>query len=299
MQFRNVMRGFAAFVLLAAGAFPADPFRLSIDSRLVLIPVTVTDRDGKTLTGLEAEHFQIADGAEARSIESLVRHDAPVSFGIVVDLSGSMNRKLPEAIAAVRAIVNAAQPGDDAFLVTFSDRPEIRAGFTTDFASLPNRLLRHTASGGTAMFDAVYLALHELRGARNPRKALIVISDGNDNQSRYTRTELFSVALESDAQIYTLGMADEPLARGTRAGVHLLEELSARTGGLHYTVRSHASLARQAGHLAEAMRCLYVLGFRPPEDAEPGKWRRVRVTVTPGSGQAVRVAARSGYFSPD
>jgi Ca-activated chloride channel homolog len=300
MLSRIVFRsGALALFLSAAQGFSADQVRASAESRLVLIPVTVTDRNGKSMTGLQPQQFQIADGAEARPIHSLSREDAPVSFGIVLDLSGSMSRKVRETAAAVRAIVDAAGEEDDAFLVTFSDHPELRSPFTANFASFPNRVLHNIPSGGTALIDAVYLALDQLQRARHARRALIVISDGGDNQSRYSRAELISRAVESDAQIYTMGLADDTDARAGHGGIYLLEQLSEVTGGVHFMVRDRGALVQQAARLAEAMKCLYVLAYRPPDDSAPGKWRRVRVTLTPDVGKSLRVTSRAGYFTPD
>ena len=299
MPFRSLLAGTAAAaILLPLAGWAGDPFRISVDSQLVLLPVTVTDRNGKTLAGLAPAQFQVFEDSRLCPIVSVVREQAPVSFGIVLDLSGSMRGTRTHAIAALRAIVDAAEPEDNGFLVTFSDQPEIRSGFTSNLDSLPGRVLLTPAAGGTALVDAIYMGLHELKAAPHPRKALIVISDGGDNQSRYSASELNALALESDAQIYTMSIVEDVRSASARSGVSLLENLAAATGGLHFTVRDGSALPEQAARLAKAMKNLYVISYRPPVEAEPGKWRKIRVTVNGDSGKELRIASRTGYYPP-
>jgi Ca-activated chloride channel family protein len=170
------------------------------DVNLVLVPVIVTDRKGRTITGLRPENFRLLEDGAPRNILSFDSEDAPVSLGIVFDLSGSMKRQVPAARSAVRAMLDSAGTEDEVFLMTFADRPELRVAFTKDFESLPNSLLFDSAAGSTALIDAVYLALNEMRSARNPRKALLVVSDGADNNSRYRESELFVRAVEADSR---------------------------------------------------------------------------------------------------
>ncbi len=298
MPFRSLLAGTAAAaILLPVTGWAGDPFRISVESQLVLLPVTVTDRNGKTLAGLAPARFQVFEDSRLCPIVSVVREEAPVSFGIVLDLSGSMRAKRADAIAAVRAIVEAAEPEDNAFLVTFSDQPEIRSGFTSNLDSLPERVLLTPAAGGTALVDAIYMGLQQLKAAPNPRKALIVITDGGDNQSRYSPSELSTLAVESDAQIYTMAIFEDVRSASARSGLSLLESLAASTGGLHFTVRDRSALPGQAARLATAMKNLYVISYRPPE-GEPGKWRKVRVTVNGDSGKELRIASRAGYYPP-
>ena len=264
-----------------------------------MIPITVTDRDGRSITGLQPEHFRVFDNSELRPVVSVASEDAPVSMGVVMDLSGSMADKLTSAISAVKAVTDTAEPRDEAFLVTFADRPEMRAGPTRDVKSVVNGMALVRAGGATALIDAVYLALHKVKNGSNQRKTLVVVSDGGDNNSRFQESELLSMAMESDVQIYSISVHEHGLDKEERAGVFLLEKLSAVTGGLHFTIRNPKDLPSVAEKIARAMRNVYVLSFKPPDALHPGKWRKVSVKLAVGSPRSFRVSAKSGYYSPE
>ncbi len=290
-----------AVLLLGGVPLPsaAERFAASVQARLVLIPITVTDRDGKSITDLQPEHFRVFDNSELRPVVSLAREDAPVSMGVVMDLSGSMADKIVPAISAVRAVTESAEPDDEAFLITFADRPEMRARLTRDVKSVVNGMALARAQGATALIDAVYLALHKVKDGVNPRKTLVVISDGGDNNSRFQESELLSRAMESDVQIYTISIHEHGMDKEERAGVFLLQKLSAVTGGLHFTIRNPKELPSVAEKIATAMRNLYVLSFKPPDALHPGKWRKVSVKLAVASPRSFRVAAKSGYYSSE
>jgi Ca-activated chloride channel family protein len=291
----------AAVALLFGGlARPADrqrQYSLSADSRLVLVPVTVTDRNGRSLTDLDPAHFRVFDNSEPREIHSFAREDGPVSVGIVMDRSGSMHHKLRHAISAVRAIAGSIGPEDEAFLMTFAEKPVMQSALTRESGDFANLLDSVGAEGDTALIDAVYSALHEMRAAGPRRKALVVISDGGDNHSRFRESELMARAMEADTQIYSISIVENLRNREEQNGAHLLESLAEATGGLHFTVRNRRELPEVAAKLGRAMKNVYVIGYRPPESATPGKWRKIRVTLE-GLSPA-RLSARSGYYATD
>lgn len=290
----------AALGLLSGGlAQPEDPSRqysLSTNSRLVLVPVTVTDRNGRSLTDLQPAHFRVFDDSEPREIQSFAREDAPVSLGIVMDRSGSMHHKLRHAISAVRAITESVGPEDEAFLMTFAEKPVMQNVLTRDLQGFADRLSAAGAEGDTALLDAVYYALHEIRGAGRRRKALVVISDGGDNHSRFREAELIARAIEADTQIYSISIVENLRSREEQNGAHLLKSLAEVTGGIHFTIHDRRELPEVAAKLGRAMKNLYVIGYKPPEGALPGKWRRIRVTLESPLRQAVRLNAKSGYY---
>jgi Ca-activated chloride channel homolog len=263
-----------------------------------MVPVTVTDTKGKAIGGLDREHFRVTEDSEVREIVSLTRQDGATGLGIVLDLSGSMRTTASEALAAARAIASTAGDEDEIFLMTFGDRPELRVPLTRDHGAL-NRGLRHTrVHGGTALVDAIWQALREIRGSSHPRRALAVISDGGENASRHRLAELKREAIEADTQIHSISI-HRPYQKGDPPGrAWLLEELAELTGGLHITIRDGSALPDAAGKLARAMKEVYVLAYRPAAST-PGKWRKVRVSVTPPTQQRVRVSARSGYYFPE
>src|SRR5689334_17894714 len=202
----------AAPALLFAGLLqagdPPRPYSISANSRLVMVPVTVTDRSGRSIIDLQKGQFRIFEDAEPREIHSFVREEAPVSVGLVIDSSGSMHHKLPHAIAAVRAITAEIGPADAAFLMTFAEKPVMEYALTRNFHGFADRLRATGAMGGTALFDAVYSALHEIRAASPGRKALVVVSDGGDNHSRFRKSELMQRAVEADTQIYSVSIVE-------------------------------------------------------------------------------------------
>jgi Ca-activated chloride channel homolog len=275
-----------------------DKATLSVSSRLVLVPVTVTDRNGKPAVDLELEHFRVTEDSEAREITSLTREEGAVGLGLVVDLSGSMNGKLDHAISATRTIAGLAGTEDEIFLMTFGDRPDMLVDLTRATGSIGAGLAGVRAQGSTALIDAIYQALHEVRGSSHGRKTLAVISDGGDNASRYNESELKRRALEADVQIYAISIVEGVRDMEQRRGAFLLQELAEMTGGLHFTIRHRDDLAPMAKQLARAMKDVYMVAFKPGE-APPGKWRKIRVSVSPPSAQRLRVYARSGYFVPE
>jgi len=293
----------AAPALLFAGLLqagdPPRPYSISANSRLVMVPVTVTDRSGRSIVDLQKEQFRIFEDAEPREIHSFVREEAPVSVGLVIDSSGSMHHKLPHAIAAVRAITAEIDPADAAFLMTFAEKPVMEYALTRNFHGFADRLRATGAMGGTALFDAVYSALHEIRAASPGRKALVVVSDGGDNHSRFRKSELMQRAVEADTQIYSVSIVENLRSREEQDGAHLLDSLAKITGGIHFTVHHRRELPEVAARLGRAMKNLYVIGYRPPENVLPGKWRKIRVTLDIPSHKSVRLSAKSGYYGSE
>lgn len=274
------------------------PASFTAQTKLVLVPVTVTDRDGKTVTDLKQEHFRITDGSMPREIVSFSRVDTAISMGIVLDLSASMKPKLPYAIGAVQAIARTLGPEDAGYLVTFSHRPELRVGYTRDATELAVNLAFSKAEGNTALFDAVALALDHGRRGKGLRKVLLVVSDGGDNKSRLMAPELVSAALEADTQIYCIAVHERLRAKDEAPGAYFLEKLSNLTGGLKFDVRGMEELAGVAETIALATKEQYLIGFKPVDEVAAARWRKVRVKVNVPGSPSLRVTSRSAYFNP-
>jgi Ca-activated chloride channel family protein len=250
------------------------------------------------VSGLTRGQFQILDNDEPRPILSFERTDAPMSVVFVVDTSASMRSKIARARAALLQIAAIAGPEDEAALITFSDRPQVRAGFTREIDRLVATVGADAPAGDTALIDAVEQALQVVRNGRNPRRAIIVISDGGDNHSRHTATELLNAALESDAQIYGIAIHEQMFSAAERCGSDLLDRLSLETGGLSIEVRSSKQLPDASQRIGEAIRNLYVVGFKPPEHCRMSGRRRIRVRVEDTAGRRLRVSARPAYVRP-
>jgi Ca-activated chloride channel family protein len=296
--------GIVVIATAAARSAPAEKHVLPevpafrADSTLVLVPVTVVDHRGAVVNGLASDAFTLTENGVRQPIRSFSQQDAPVSLGIVLDLSGSMRRVLAAAKESLRALLKDANPADEAFLNAVSTRPRAFLGFTHDFDKILDRIAFEDAGGNTALIDTIYASLQQLRSGGHARKALLVISDGMDNHSRYSREELLRFAVEANAQIYAIAAATRSqtakpieLTEETK-GVLLLEELAAKTGGMSFTVHRQNDIAEAVATIGQALRNQYAIGYVPPGNARDGRWRKIGVKV---SGSGMRAYARTGY----
>ena len=276
---------------------------IRIDTTLVLIPVTVTDPLNRFVTGLEKENFRIFEDKIEQQVVQFSSEDAPLSVGIIFDCSGSMGPKLQKSREAVAQFFKTANPEDEFFLVQFSDRAELALSFTTSLDEIQNRLTFTQSKGRTALLDGVYLGLHQMKKAKNPRKALLIISDGGDNNSRYTETEIKNLVREADVQIYAIGIFEPAATRGRSAeelgGPSLLSEIAEQTGGRHFPVENLSELANIAEKIGIELRNQYIIGYSPKNTERNGKYRRVQVKlVQPRGLPPLRAFWRMGYYAP-
>jgi len=288
----------------SAAADPTDPkSSIRVDSTLVLINVTVTDPLNRFVTGLEKEHFKLAEDKVEQTIRQFSSEDAPLSVGLVFDCSGSMSNKLNKSRQAAAQFFKTANPEDEFFLIQFNDKPELVVPFTTNTEEIQNRLAFTQAKGRTALLDGLYMAMKQMKKARNPRKAVLIISDGGDNSSRYTETEIKKLVRETDVQVYAIGIY-ESMGRGARtpeeiSGHGLLTELAEQTGGRQYAVENLNELPDVAAKIGIELRNQYVLGYTPTNLEKDGKYRRVKVTVQQPRGlPPLKVFFRLGYYAP-
>jgi Ca-activated chloride channel homolog len=285
----------------ANGILPKADIR--VDTTLVLIPVTVTDPLNRFVTGLEKENFRIFEDKVEQDISQFSSEDAPLSVGIVFDCSGSMGSKLLMSRKAVAQFFKTANPEDEFFLVEFSDRAELAIKFTTSLEEIQNRLTFTQSRGKTALLDAVYLGLHEMKKGKNARKALLIISDGGDNNSRYTETEVKNLVREADVQIYAMGIFEPAASRGRTAeemgGPTLLSEIAEQTGGRHFPVENLSELPNIAEKIGIELRNQYIIGYSPKNLERNGKYRRVQVKLVQPKGlPPLRAFWRLGYYAP-
>ncbi len=276
---------------------------IRIDSTLVLIPVTVTDPMNRFVTGLEKENFRLFEDKKEQDISQFSSEDAPLSVGVIFDCSGSMGHKLEKSRLAVSQFFKTANPEDEFFLVQFNDTANLVQSFTRNLEEIQNRLTFTQSKGRTALLDAVYLGLHEMKRARNPRKALLIISDGGDNNSRYTENEIKDLVKEADTQIYAIGIYEEAGARGRTpeeaSGPALLTEIAEQTGGRQYSVDNLNELPDVAAKIGVELRNQYVLGYSPPNAQRDGKYHHVLVKIVPPRGlPPLRPFWRLGYYAP-
>jgi Ca-activated chloride channel homolog len=277
---------------------PGSFIRMNVD--MVLVPVTVTDPMNRLVTGLEKEDFQIYENNRQEHIRTFAAEDAPVSIGIIFDLSGSMTSKLIRARESIVQFIKTANPQDEFFVIGFNDRPELIEDFTGSVEDIQARLATVRSGHRTALLDAIYYGVTKMRDARHERKAMLVVSDGGDNRSRYTEGEVRSQVREADVEIYSIGIFD-PYAPTPeeRTGPQLLEDVSDMTGGRLFRVDDIDELGDIAEKISTELRNQYVIGYRPSDLTRNGKWRKVKVKVNPPPGlPPLTVYARTGYYAP-
>ena len=290
----------APAVVGTAGLKAMPGARIAMNVDLVLVPVTITDPMNRLVTGLEQNDFFVYENNSQQKLKTFSCEDAPVSIGIIMDLSGSMTSKLIRSRDSILQFMKTANPQDEFFVIGFNDRPELIEDFTSSIEDIEARLQTVRAGHRTALLDAIYYGMDKMKTARNERKALLVVSDGGDNRSRYTEGEVKAQVRESDVEIYSIGIFD-PYAPTTeeRMGPVLLNDLSEETGGRMFRVDDLADMGDIAVKISTELRNQYVLGYNPSSMQRDGKWRKVKVKLVPPQGlPPLTVHARTGYYAP-
>lgn len=272
---------------------------LKVEVNLVLVSASVADQMDRQVTGLSKENFQVFEGKERQEIRHFSSEDAPVSIGAIFDVSGSMADKIERARQAVSEFFKTANPQDEFFMIAFADKPEQVTDFTQSVEDIDDRLLNVAPKGRTALLDAIYLGLNKMRGAKYGKKALLIISDGGDNHSRYNGGQIKSLVKESDVQIYAIGIYDHYFQTAEeRLGPELLEDITAVTGGRAFSIDNPNELPDVATKIGVELRNQYVLGYRPSSRANDGKWHKIKVKVVPPKGLSpLEVHAKTGYYA--
>jgi len=286
---------------VAAEATSHPGARLRVDVNLVQVPVTVTDPMNRLVTGLEKENFQIFDNNLGQTIKYFSSEDAPLTIGIVFDLSGSMSSKFLRARKALTEFLHTCNPQDEFFVVGFNDRPAVIVDYTSDPDDVEARMVMLKPENRTALIDAVYLGIDHLRQAKYERKALLIISDGGDNRSRYTEGELRKVVRESDVQIYSIGIFDSSAPTEEEInGPTLLKEICEMTGGRLFNVGADINdLQDIASRISAELRNEYIIGYTPSDARHDGNWRKLKVKLLPPPGlPSLTVHFREGYYAP-
>lgn len=272
----------------------APTFRASSD--LVILPVSVMDRRGRAVSNFGADDFVVADNGVPQLVLSLSQWDAPASIGVVFDASSSMKKNIRAAEAGVRMLISDTPLGDESFLIRFSDSPHLEVPFTEDVDEISAKLRSASAQGATALFDAIYLGLNQVKRARTAHRVLVIITDSGENHSRYTFSELLSVARESDVQIYVLELMGSGSYRERQSGHWKLEQLANETGGRLVTVYRNSQLPDQIATLRSLIRNQLVIAYRPQPSCSDGKWHSVRIRLLP-TWKDHKVFAKTGYYA--
>ncbi len=262
---------------------------IRLDIKMVMIPTNVTNQHDHPILNLHKEDFRLFEDSTEQKIDSFSIDQAPVSLGIVFDASGSMKNKIDKSFTAVEQFLKTSLPGDEFFLVQFADVASVVTPFTRDPDEITSNLSLIRPQGWTAMFDAIYLAVNQMRHAKNPRKALLILSDGGDNNSRYSDGEVIHLLREADVQVFAIGLFDD---------AHFLRKATAETGGALVAVHNLNDLSDAVDKLSTQVRSQYVLGYYPAQTPNDGKFHKVKVMLSQAAGNLkLRTSWRHGYYA--
>jgi Ca-activated chloride channel homolog len=283
----------------AAGGYAGGGLiRTSVN--LVMVPVSITDELHRPVVGLDQQNFQLFEDKKAQEIKNFSSEDTPVSVGILVDVSGSMSYKLERAREAVIQFCDQANPQDEFFMITFADTPQVTTDFTTNAEHLENDLLTVRSKGQTSLLDAIYMGVKKMRSARYPRKALLILSDGGDNHSRYTEKDVKTVLREGDVMIYTVGTYERYVSTQEELlGPELLRTVAGLTGGQAFSISNASELPEVTRNIGTQLRHQYMLAYQPQSPQHDGKWHKVSVKLRLPKklNYLLHVEARPGYYA--
>jgi Ca-activated chloride channel family protein len=267
---------------------------------LVLVNVTVLDRANRAVTGLGPTNFAVLDDKNAQVVRYLANVDEPISLVVVLDASASMAPKLEQARKAFTELVNTSNPQDDFGLIIVSDKPRVALHFGDSISEIQASVDALQPEGATALWDGMYLGVQELKKSHYQRKAMVVISDGGDNHSRYTESELKSLLEEADVEVYAVGMFNRFAPRlEEKKGPLQLDEVTSVTGGRVFSVHDPEELLRAVTQISHELRNQYVLGYYPNNRRRDGKWRKLKVQLAGSASQpSFRLYAKKGYYAP-
>lgn len=274
--------------------------RIQLGTDIVNVTISVTDPYGRFVTGLGKDHFELFDDKVKQQIAHFTDDDAPVSLGIVYDVSGSMKERIGRSIRALKRFIETSHADDDFFLIGFNDRAKLVQDFTTSGDSILGHLMFANPHGSTALYDAAYIAVEKVQQGRQSKKALLIISDGQDNNSRYTYKELRNRVKEADVQIYAIGITDPANDSLAGFGRSVLEEITRMTGGRAFFPNAYnePELVEICTRIALELRHQYSVGFYPTDIQSDAKWHKVQVKVNPPRGLGrLSLSYRDGYQS--
>ena len=274
------------------------PIRSNVE--LVTVPVTITDAMNQPVTGLERDNFQLFENKQPQEIKNFSSEDAPVSIGIIMDVSGSMQNKIERARKAVRQFCDASNPQDEFFMITFSDSPRLASDFTDRAEEIESALLGAQARGRTSLLDAIYMGIRKMKDARYSRRALLIMSDGGDNHSRYSERDVKNAVREADILIYAVGTYDRYVnTQEELLGPELLQDVAGVTGGQAYTLTNITELPQVTHAIGTRLRHQYMLTYRPQTRSRDGKWHKINVKLLLPKklSSFLHVNARTGYYA--
>jgi VWFA-related protein len=283
----------------APGQPPGDDPVFRADTRLVVLPISVADKNGKLITDLQQKAFKVYENGVEQPIKIFKREDVPISLGIVIDNSGSMKEKRLKVETASMDLVKASNKQDEVFIVNFNDDAWLDVPFTSDIKALEDGVAKIDSRGGTAMREAISQSLDYLKKeGKRQKKVLLVITDGNDNASSISLEKLVTRAQQDEVLIYAIGLLNEEEHREAKIAKRALDSLTRESGGLSFYPKGVAEVDQLTLQVAHEIRNQYTLAYSPTVQAMDGSFRQIKVTVN-GPGRPI-VRTRTGYYAtPD
>jgi VWFA-related protein len=281
-------------------------YKIGVNVDLVVVHTTVLDRNGKFVTDLKADGFKVFEDGVPQTILSFSQEDVPLSMGILIDISGSMRSKFDNVINAALALIRASNPMDEEFLLGFNDEVELIDDYTNDIDTIEDDLNNTLPHNGTALWDAIYLGVQKAQEGRKPKKAVIVISDGEDEDSYYKLDEMLAKVQESDVQVYAIGFLSDIPEKGLfqlkkskpEKARDALQKISDETGGKAFFPKDIREIHDIVAQIALELRNQYTLTYTSTHAARDGTWRRIKVTLDSAANSGFKVRYRNGYFAP-
>ncbi len=283
-------------------------YTIGVNVDLVVMHTSVYDKNGRFVGGLKKENFKLFEDGIAQSISMFSQEDVPVSLGILIDTSGSMRNKIDLVGKAALAFIRASNPEDEVFLVSFNEQVELLQDYTNDIDAISDELDNIVVTGGTALYDAIYLGVQKAQAGNKPKKAIIVITDGEDRDSYYKLDELLAKVQESDVQIFCVGFLNPVPDKGLfgkwsksvpEKAHDALQRISEETGAKAFFPKQVTEMSGIVGEIAHELRNQYSIGFVSSNTARDGSYRRVKISLDPTSLMASdHVRHRRGYFAP-
>src|SRR5580692_11666824 len=297
--FAGVLVVLAAIALSAQSKISDEQATFRADTRLVVLHATVVNRSGHLLMDLTQKAFHVYENGVEQPIKKFLREDVPISMGLVVDNSGSMRTKRQRVEASALALVKASNPHDEVFIVNFNDEAFLDQPFTSDIKELERGLAKIDSRGGTAMRDAIRMSIDYLKeNGKKDKKVLVVVTDGDDNNSTMTLENLIKAAQQSEVLIYTVGLLSEEEKREAKRATRALNAISDATGAKSYYPKELKDVDGVCQQVAHDIRSQYIIEYNPTNAALDGSFRQIKVIANGPNHPIVRT--RSGYYAtPD
>jgi Ca-activated chloride channel family protein len=282
-------------------------YTIGVNVDLVLMYTSVFDKNSRFISGLKKDNFKVYEDGVEQKISSFSQEDVPVSMGILLDLSGSMRGKIDQVNRAALAFIKASNPQDQVFLIGFNEEVELLQDFTSDIDEITDALDNTVVTGGTALYDAIYLGVQKSHSGVKPKKAIVVITDGEDRDSYYKLDELIAKVQESDVQIYCVGflnpVGDKGLfghwSKSVPEKAHdALLKIAEETGGKAFFPDKLTDIHTVVSEIASELRSQYSIGYFSSNNARDGSFRRVKIEIPGSNPSTTHVRYRRGYYAP-